>query len=71
MNEPSERTDKPLWSDAPGWARWLAMDANGRWYWYLKKPKAALAVWTDGDNGRAIYAGRSVNWRETLEKRQQ
>lgn len=29
---------KPDWKDAPEWAQWLAMDADGAWYWYEKHP---------------------------------
>ena len=30
--------NKPEWKDAPDWAQWLAMDANGDWYWYELEP---------------------------------
>ena len=26
------------WKDAPEWAKWAAMDADGSWYWYDKQP---------------------------------
>lgn len=29
---------KPKWEDAPDWASYLAMDFDGQWYWYEKKP---------------------------------
>jgi hypothetical protein len=29
---------KPSWKRAPSWAQWLAMDADGIWYWYEYKP---------------------------------
>lgn len=29
---------KPSWESAPSWAKWLAMDANGTWFWYKNKP---------------------------------
>lgn len=29
---------KPDWKDAPEWAQWLAMDGDGRWVWYDRKP---------------------------------
>lgn len=30
--------NKPSWNDAPEWARWLARDDDGDWYWYESKP---------------------------------
>lgn len=30
--------NKPKWNDAPDWARWLAMDSNGQWFWYELAP---------------------------------
>jgi hypothetical protein len=30
--------NKPSWDDAPDWARWLARDASGDWYWYEFEP---------------------------------
>jgi len=30
---------KPDWKDAPEWARWLAMDDDGSWWWYSIRPK--------------------------------
>jgi hypothetical protein len=30
--------NKPSWSDAPKWANYLAMDGDGRWYWYEREP---------------------------------
>ena len=27
---------KPYWKDAPLWARWLAQDYSGIWYWYAE-----------------------------------
>ena len=29
---------KPDWKDAPEWANYLAMDEDGYWCWYLRKP---------------------------------
>jgi len=29
---------KPSWDDAPSWAQWLAMDPNGRWFWFSDEP---------------------------------
>lgn len=34
------------WSTAPEWARWLAMDANGSWWWHSKKPVIVGKEWS-------------------------
>lgn len=33
---------KPDWKDAPEWAQWLAMDADGLWAWYASEPRRIL-----------------------------
>jgi hypothetical protein len=30
--------DKPDWSEAPEWAKWLAQDKDGDWYWWQDEP---------------------------------
>jgi hypothetical protein len=30
--------NKPDWKNAPDWANWLAMDANGEWHWFEFEP---------------------------------
>jgi len=30
---------KPDWKDAPAWARYLAMDADGAWSWFEYEPQ--------------------------------
>jgi hypothetical protein len=58
---------KPDWSDAPAFARYLAMDTNGVWCWYEDKPKLGhYEWWVSG--GECCRAGIS-NWRDTLEER--
>jgi hypothetical protein len=58
---------KPKWDDAPEWAKWLAQDEIGAWYWYSKKPRFDGHVWKDG--GRFMRASIDVTAEETLEKR--
>ena len=29
---------KPDWKDAPEWAKYLAVDGDGQWYWYQCQP---------------------------------
>lgn len=35
---------KPDWKDAPEWAKFLAEDADGTWWWYEAEPE-------QGENG--------------------
>lgn len=62
---------KPSWDDAPGWANFMAMDADGDWYWYLNEPKVVYPsddYWTNF--GPYAKAGYTPNlWDQTLEKR--
>jgi hypothetical protein len=30
--------NRPSWKDAPEWAKYLAMDRNGLWYWFEERP---------------------------------
>jgi hypothetical protein len=69
----------PAWSNAPEWANYLAMDEDGDWAWYERKPKTweAKQVWDyTGNGGQAINAFGFVEpelnrhlWRESLQKR--
>lgn len=60
---------KPEWGSAPEWAKYLAQDDNGRWYWYERKPKQHKGYWVD-DGGHFEDACPCLkDWRETLEER--
>lgn len=62
---------KPSWDEAPEWAKWLAMDADGDWYWYLNEPKVEYPsddYWTNfGPYAKAGYTPNLLD--QTLEKR--
>lgn len=64
---------KPTWNNAPSWARYLAMDRVGEWYWYDHKPIAGTVSWFYGeDEGRHEFAGNTPllnDWTDTLEAR--
>lgn len=34
---------KPNWDEAPEWAKWLAMDVSGVWWWSEREP--VLGTW--------------------------
>lgn len=63
---------KPNWKDAPGWAQWLAQDADGVWYWYESQPRVldGPQAW-DTQTGRFLQALRLVDegWDKSLEQR--
>ncbi len=58
---------KPDWKDAPSWARYLAMDYDGTWYFYENIPEDGSIAWLI-TCGKDRCAGIS-NWRDTLEER--
>lgn len=37
--------NKPEWSDAPEWARYLAQDKDGEWYWFECEPNMMSECW--------------------------
>ncbi len=43
---------RPDWYDAREWAKYLAQDGHGSWWWYLAEP-----VWSD-ERGRWIHGER-------------
>lgn len=59
--------NKPDWKDAPWWANYLAMDANGVWCWFADKPRPHYSGWACGD--KFEVAGVSPGWRNSLEGR--
>lgn len=60
---------KPNWKDAPASAKWLAMDADGTWWWFENQPYTGNGEWDD-PVGMPDFAGQeAITWRDTLEKR--
>lgn len=60
---------KPDWKNAPKWAKWLAMDATGTWYWYRKKPSFDGAIWWHDDEEAQQALVNYKDAAETLEGR--
>jgi hypothetical protein len=59
------------WKYAPEWANYLAMDADGDWFWYESEPAAATYAW---DCGAVCMVLRhdfppAAGWAKTLEAR--
>lgn len=62
---------KPSWEDAPVWAKYLAMDEDGEWFWYETKPIIGTDMWNDrpGRYREANPINQEVDWKTTLETR--
>lgn len=58
------------WKEAPEWAKWAAMNSDGKWYWYKEKP-LALACSFNFENGAYIGFSHDSHpcWRFSLEPR--
>lgn len=61
---------------APDWARFLAQDGDGVWYWHASKPKpngvtvSGKGYWlSTGESCVACRGELLGDWRDTLEKR--
>lgn len=49
----------PHWDDSPYWARWLAQDSDGEWWWFENEPNAhrSHGFWVTGpENGRTVWS---------------
>lgn len=69
----SEQIQTPSWGDVPPSAKYMAMDGDGTWWWYNKKPTEDQdgQIWkTNGSHGEY---GRVVShhkeWSSTLTRR--
>ena len=58
---------KPDWKDAPEWAKYLAMDRDGRWYWYESEAYTNNGRWCTP--GKIQLASKRPDWEKTLESR--
>ena len=63
---------RPAWKDAPEWARWLAMDEDGSWWWYAERP-VKDASWgkfrneVEGSLGQKARYSEEFDWQLSLE----
>jgi hypothetical protein len=68
---------KPDWKDAPSWANYVAMDADGEWWWFEREPPMGNRVWRSPEREptmgnrmwRSERYGTTGDWRTTLESR--
>lgn len=62
---------KPSWENAPPWAKYLAQNDDGQWFWYELKPSISLTMGyffaeSGGEYEEVEYAS---DWEDSLEKR--
>lgn len=65
---------KPDWKDAPKWAKWLAQDSDGEWFWYSEEPSlpSHKAGWIAPVGAFQEWARKTPNHEQfqlTLERR--
>lgn len=61
---------KPDWKNAPEWANWLAMDADGEWGWFAEEPNLGYEEWFYNLGTRYAAANiQGANWKNTKEQR--
>ena len=65
-----EAGDNNEWKNAPEWANYIAMDANGYWWWYSEKPQLSRGIWAfGGERMRKSLHKQDVAWYESLQER--
>jgi hypothetical protein len=59
----------PDWKRAPPWAKFVAMDSSGAWWWYEERPALAedLGIWTA--SGHKTAAVVHQGWVSSLSER--
>lgn len=62
--------DKPDWSEAPEWARYVAQDKSGEWYWFEHEPKKESGgYWYLDRRAGQTEQAHKEEWTLTLESR--
>jgi hypothetical protein len=66
--------NKPNWIDLPVKAKFIAMDANGVWGWFVTRPRPILkgGCWDRASEGETLFnrpKTPSENWVQSLEER--
>ena len=62
-------TELQVQYDIPAWGKWLAQDADGKWWVYSVEPLQHSKGWYENEVGQYLYLGRlstRVNWKESL-----
>jgi hypothetical protein len=63
---------RPSWKAAPKWARWLAMDKDGSWWWYEERPAKDASAGkfhndVEGSLGQKARSSEELAWEASLE----
>lgn len=57
-------------NELPNWARWIAMDADGRWWCYEAEPHRHDSGWYENEIGQVARIGSiqptDMDWRDSL-----
>ncbi len=56
----------PNWEDAPEYARFVAMSADGTWHWFAAKPAMLPGAW---DSSFAVCPVWFSGWVDSLQER--
>ena len=62
---------KPDSNQFPKWMRWLAQDADGKWWAYEHEPHIAAVSWYENEVGHSVFLEKTVtseDWTKTLQK---
>lgn len=63
----------PSWDEAPKWAQWLAMDADGSWTWFDRKPfpveMFSKGLWMTAPNEGIFSEANIDRWQNVLQER--
>ena len=67
--------EQEVFKNAPDWAQWFAIDANGDGFWHQEKPVIDGNEWVMPEGYYSVgFFGRfdlnGIDWRETLIERQ-
>ena len=65
----AETTDFAALRKVPGWAHWIAQDADGAWWAYEAHPNQQETGWYENEVGRIALLGKSApppDWQATL-----
>lgn len=64
--------NKPSWDDAPKWAKYLAMDADGFWCWYENEPFPTIdknnLAWNSIGKYKIAFSPLDI-WKDSLKER--
>ena len=63
---------QPDWSQAPEWAKWLAMDKDGESYYFGDKPEIKSATWMPTGTTSPVFLTKSNyqgDWKDSLRER--